>query len=571
MEERGGLSQDGLHRVILGSGAAIATRWTRALVVLMLALAFVATTQAASADASVFLNRYHRYVLINGVEVKSSGGLARWPTRSDGYTLIPVCFTANSSAAEKNDVGIHDPNPSLGDVVGQVRDALRVNWEAYSSVRFVGWQVCSTLTQAERDEAVGLHIHRDAPNNSQVGIVTKGRYLYDRATGNYKPGTNFKPWGNNDAADAKPPRHDAHCIDYNAARAVMEYRFSCVREYAVHEFGHVIGFAHEWQHPQTPLSCSRTQKDEDGNLIEQPVRPSRDLYSDTYDPRNFDWTIANLYSGGFDRDSIMTYGEPCADVTGERFGSRNLDSWDRIGVTKVYPPVQPRPYDVGVIPQSSGDCPRPTAVKIYMDNEDSDNANRSSGWIGAISSGRNTSLEFCKVDGRRLGRLPAPTSGSANYAVLKLGDTCPPGSTEFVRYHDDEDQPPLNTNWMAGEVGPTRQNSAGTELHWCLFEQVSAGGGTATMDFLPALGFRYGVLAPPGFSRAQSTGSVHTDDEDTENKNRLTNASGGGLSPGMGAVVGKLVAAGRNTTLYLALVDLPPPPPRCLRPNVCPE
>ena len=115
------------------------------------------------------------------------------------------------------------------------------------------------------------------------------------------------------------------------------------------------------------------------------------------------------------------------------------DTWDQRGVAAVYPPVAQGPHDVGVIPAVGGSCPAPTEVKIHMDNEDSNNNNQSSGWTGAISSGRNTLLEFCKIDGTKLGRLPAPSSGSAKYAVLKLGAQCPPGSTEFKRYHDDED------------------------------------------------------------------------------------------------------------------------------------
>ena len=98
----------------------------------------------------------------------------KWDTRSDGYTIIPVCIAAGSSAKRtKPGEGIHDPNPSLEDVVGQVRDALRSNWEAYSSVRFVGWQNCDNLTQAQRNEAIGLYIHADIGNSSALGIAAK--------------------------------------------------------------------------------------------------------------------------------------------------------------------------------------------------------------------------------------------------------------------------------------------------------------------------------------------------------------------------------------------------------------
>ena len=65
--------------MIVGTGAALAARCTRVFVALVLAGAFVVTSLAASADASVF---------VNGV---------RWPTRADGYTIIPVCMAGAST------------------------------------------------------------------------------------------------------------------------------------------------------------------------------------------------------------------------------------------------------------------------------------------------------------------------------------------------------------------------------------------------------------------------------------------------------------------------------------------
>lgn len=517
-----------------------ATRCARVLVALMLALAFVAASLAASADASVFENG------------------TRWTTGSDGYTLIRVCIVDGSSADETDGGARHDPNPSLANVLGQVRDALRDNWEAYSSVRFVGWQDCSALNQSQRYEAAALYIDEHAGNSSRVGTRIRG--ITHCTPECSQVDIRFRPWGN-----------DELCIWYNGARAVMEYQFSCVREYAVHEFGHAIGFVHEWQHPDTPEKCSNAVRDPQGNLVEQPLDPTRIRLSTTYD-KNYAYTIPNL-DDGFDRDSIMTYINKwvskdkrtvyddegtCADRTGERFGSRELDSWDRTGVAEVYPPVELGEYDVGVVPNARGSCPEPTEMTVYMDNEDDDNRNDRSGWIGAISSGRNTTLVFCKIKGRQLGRLPAPSDRdkSATYAVLKLGKTCPEESKEFVRRHDDEDD--LNYNWMAGEVGPTQQNEGGstsTELHWCLFEQVppSEPSGNVMINF-PKLDFQYGVVAPQNFSQARRRGWVRTDDEDTNNNNRLTKGEGWDLDPRMFFVVRRLMDFGRNTKIHLASV-----------------
>ena len=481
------------------SARAAASTLFRAVVVSAAALAGVAVSAPAPVEAAVF------------------DTAVRWPTRSDGATIVPVCVIDGSSAEQRDGGAIHELNPSLGDVVGRVRDALRRSWEASSSVRFVGWQHCSQLSDAAKAQAIGLYIHPDTDNNSYIGTWTRGRTSRDDAA------TSFKPWGNG-----------AQCIEYDAGRALMEYRFSCVEQYAIHEFGHAIGFLHEWQHPLTPGDCSTTR-----SVDEQPVGATDTRY-DIVNPGTYDW------------DSIMTYDDACAHVTGERFGSENLDSTDRAGVAAAYPPVTPRPFDVGVIPDAAGSCPDATEVKIATDNEDSDNNNQRSGWIGAIASGRNTTFEFCKVDGTLLDNLGAPSTGSANYAVLKLGQSCPNGSTEFVRYQDDQDEPPLNVSWMAGETGPNRQNfdgGTGTELHWCLFVQSA----TAQMHRFPDLGFDYGVVAAANFSQARATGYVRTDDEDDDNQNRL--AAGGAK-----AVIDTMMETGANTKTWLALVEVNDPP-----------
>ena len=150
-----------------------------------------------------------------------------------------------------------------------MRDALRSNWEAYSSVRFVGWQDCTRPTQAQRGKALGLKISPSTVNNSSTGIGSRGGT------------TGFSTWG---TLFVQPEPHPAECISYDGARARMAYRFSCVREYAVHEVGHAIGFAHQWRHPLTPNSFWE-------NCIDKAEPPA--VASDAspiYDP-NKRWTL----------------------------------------------------------------------------------------------------------------------------------------------------------------------------------------------------------------------------------------------------------------------------------------
>ena len=533
-------SFDSRHVRVTGSQEERARKAHRGSVcALLVVVVLAAGGQGSTADASVFQNS------------------VRWPTGADGYTIIPVCLDPANSVEQAGSGGAaSDPNPSLDHVVGQVRDALRENWEAHSSVRFVGWQVC---TPREPRDHIRLRIHPDATNASGLGNPdTNGS---PTVTPIDVRGTSFKPWGTGG--------HDDQCIRFNSGRAVLEYHFSCPREFAVHEFGHAIGFAHEWRHPDVPRTCANAIRDPNGVLLgEGPLNPQ--VAATTYQA-GFEYTIPNLHAG-FDKDSIMTYlnsghsgsvtwddGGTCADVDGERFGSPVLDEWDQRGVAAVYPPVaQPDPdVSVGVIPDSSGACPEPTEVTIHLDNEDGNNHNDRSGWIGAITSDQNTTLVFCKVRGSQLGRLPAPDdpNASATYAVLKLGATCPPESTEFVRFHDDEDD--RTTSWMAGEVGPTQQNESGTStaLHWCLFEEIPASEtSNNVMINFPRLDFGYGVAAPPNFAKRVTTvrsGSLHIDDEDTDNQNRLDLLD----DPRSFFTVHTLMFGQNDTTINLALVS----------------
>ncbi len=58
---------------------------------------------------------------------------------ASGYTLIRVCIDFHSSAAQAkpdNEHLVHDDNPPLSVLIGQVRDALRRTWEAEDVAAF---------------------------------------------------------------------------------------------------------------------------------------------------------------------------------------------------------------------------------------------------------------------------------------------------------------------------------------------------------------------------------------------------------------------------------------------------
>ena len=176
-------------------------------------------------------------------------------------------------------------------------------------------------------------------------------------------------------------------------------------------------------------------------------------------------------------------------------------------------------YDVGIIP-GGNTCPAGSArVTIFMDDEDDRNANGHWGWLGAITQGTGyhgwTRFVFCKVDGTTFKPFTTPDCNNrrTHYAVLKMGATCPPGSNEFSRHFDNEDD--NNINSSTGNIYP---NTVGrnTRLYFCLFRS-----GTQTMNGFPNVGIQYGVFAPGDFIKGIAPGYVYTDDEDDDNINRF--------------------------------------------------
>lgn len=220
-------------------------------------------------------------------------------------------------------------------------------------------------------------------------------------------------------------------------------------------------------------------------------------------------------------------------------GQAELAAWCAADPTA--PPDQP----VGVIPSANG-CPTVSStVRFFMDNQDSGNS-YVSGWVGggSVDGNRNTHFVFCRVGGNQFRSLASYNTSRANYAVLKLGTQCPPGSVEFSRYFDNEDD--NNKNSFEGQISPNTVSSYGTELRFCLFK-----GDGNTSATLPNVGFEYGVFASYSFGFTSGTGVIYTDDENSRNANRYS-ADSAWKSTAL-----SMVSEGPDTTLRTARVRNP--------------
>jgi hypothetical protein len=154
--------------------------------------------------------------------VASAPGLALEPD-SRGYPLtsaiwpertIPVCWDVGDATFR------HYAARREG-----VRLAVRDSWEAHSDVRFVGWQRCTGVSNngvsiAIRDDTPHVKLLGSRLRNVPGGVVLNFEYR------------NF-------------PCHRGAA--------------ACDRITAIHEFGHVLAFAHEQNRPDTPDYCRHPQ------------------------------------------------------------------------------------------------------------------------------------------------------------------------------------------------------------------------------------------------------------------------------------------------------------------------
>ena len=185
-------------------------------------------------------------------------------------------------------------------------------------------------------------------------------------------------------------------------------------------------------------------------------------------------------------------------------------------------------------------------VRIHMDNEDTNEASDAQGWVGATTVDGNGNIDFvfCRVDGNQFRSLAAANDVRSNYAVLKLGQSCPQGSVEFSRYFDNEDH--NTSNGYSGNIFPNVvevEDDGNSTLRFCLFK-----GDGSTASSFPNLGFEYGVFAAPQFTFTSAHGFIYSDDED----GKKDNDNGYEADPAWKEAATAIISEGLNTVMNTA-------------------
>lgn len=219
------------------------------------------------------------FAYISGVHAAlfSGSSNAVWPVDSTGAFKILVCSVDDATAAYNQ----------------QLETVLTGSWEENSKIDFWGFQNCSTYTQTERDSAIGWKFSDSSTPHAAIG--------YERCKGK-TTATDF-------CVQTGPSPNTSVCRD----RANFD---RCFDQYAIHEFGHALGFMHGQQRMDRPCGCKGTT-----------VEPSDATY---YPPMG--------EYGTYDYSSIMTYGGDCiqGDPNSVRFGGSVLSPIDILALQAIY-------------------------------------------------------------------------------------------------------------------------------------------------------------------------------------------------------------------------------------------
>jgi len=159
------------------------------------------------------------------------GGEKGWILTSGVWAnpVIPVCWESTPTGQQVER--------------GWVQNAVEISWDANSRVDFTGWDKCASWT----DRSVGVRIAVADKGARTLGLGDAVSGVRDGVRLNFT----YRKW-------------NSWCAGSESLRE------RCIRANAVHEFGHVLSFAHEHNRHDRPSTCKAAAQGSNGDVILTP-------------------------------------------------------------------------------------------------------------------------------------------------------------------------------------------------------------------------------------------------------------------------------------------------------------